>query len=195
MLIHWWRLCIDTTPELKKQGYDAVKMHQLSEAFYKSLGMDSLPKSFWTKSMLTRPEGREVVCHASAWDFGNDDLRIKMCTVVTHGDLMTVHHEQGHLYYDHYYKNQPYLFRDGAADFFHEAIGDTMQLSVVTPKHLQKIGLITGNVTESPEQTINAQMAVALDKIVSLPWTYLVDQWRWSVFSGAVKPEQYQAEW
>ncbi|TPX66498.1 hypothetical protein SpCBS45565_g04414 [Spizellomyces sp. 'palustris'] len=186
---------IDTTAELKKQGYDAVKMHELSESFYTSLGMDELPESFWTKSMLTKPTDREAVCHASAWDFNNDDLRIKMCTVVSHNDLMTVHHEQGHLYYDHYYRNQPYLFRSGAADFFHEAIGDTMQLSVVTASHLQKVGLITGNVTTSPEQVINAQMAVALDKIVSLPWTYLVDQWRWRVFAGEIQPDKYQQEW
>ncbi|KAI9009764.1 zinc-dependent metallopeptidase [Gaertneriomyces semiglobifer] len=187
---------MDTTEALKEQNYDAVRMHKLSEEFYTSLGLDPLPESFWTKSMLTRPDdGREVVCHASAWDFGDDDLRIKMCTVVNHGDLMTVHHEQGHLYYDHYYRHHPYVYRSGAADHFHEAIGDAIQLSVVTPAHLKKVGLLGPDVKESREQTINAQMSVALDKIVSLPWTYLVDQWRWKVFSGEVKPDQYQAEW
>ncbi|KNC99914.1 uncharacterized protein SPPG_05286 [Spizellomyces punctatus DAOM BR117] len=188
-------LPIDVTPELVKQGYDAYSMHRLSESFYKSLGYDPLPQTFWTKSMLTRPADREVVCHASAWDFGNDDLRIKMCTTVTQEDLLTIHHEQGHLYYDHHYRKQPALYRDAAADFFHEAIGDTMELSVVVPQHLKEIGLIKGDIKDSPEQTINAQLAVALTKIAVLPWVYLVDQWRWKVFSGEVKPEDYQTAW
>lgn len=109
---------IDITPELKRQGYDAVKMHKLAESFYTSIGFDQLPPSFWDKSMLSRPAGREVVCHASAWDFGPDgsgssDLRIKMCTTATQGDFETSHHEQGHLFYDLYYRHQPYVFREG----------------------------------------------------------------------------------
>lgn len=31
-----------------------------------------MPPEFWNKSMLEKPtDGREVVCHASAWDFYN----------------------------------------------------------------------------------------------------------------------------
>ncbi|KAJ3033613.1 hypothetical protein HDV00_006039, partial [Rhizophlyctis rosea] len=186
---------IDITPSLQKQGYDAWSMHQLSESFYVSLGYDALPDSFWSKSMLVRPNDRDVVCHASAWDFSNDDLRIKMCTTVTGEDLYTIHHEQGHLYYDHYYKNQPALFRDAAADFFHEAIGDTVLLSVLVPSHLKKIGLIVGDVDDSYEQTVNAQMKMALSKVAILGWSLLVDKWRWRVFDGKIKPEEYQSTW
>lgn len=89
------RLYLDITENMVKQGYDAVKIHKTSESFYQSLGYPPLPESFWNKSMLTRPSDRQVVCHASAWDFGNDDLRIKMCTDITEEDLLTVHHEQG----------------------------------------------------------------------------------------------------
>ncbi|KAI8821282.1 peptidyl-dipeptidase A [Fimicolochytrium jonesii] len=184
---------VDVTEELVKQGYDAVKMHRLSEEFYTSLGMEPMPESFWTKSMLVKPaDGRTVECHASAWDFYNGDVRIKMCTRINHEDLMTVHHEQGHIYYDLQYKDQPVPYRTGASDFFHEAIGDTMQLSVLVPKHLKEVGLITKELTDGLEQTINFQMAVALDKIVSMPWTYLLDQWRWDVYSGKTTPDMYQ---
>lgn len=191
----------DVTEELQKQGYTAVRMHKLAEEFYTSIGFDPLPSSFWTKSMLVKPSDRDVVCHASAWDFLEDDLRIKMCTQINHDDLVTIHHEQGHLMYDHAYREQHYLFRAGAADFFHEAIGDTIALSVVVPRHLKDIGLLPesadSNATRAQSQAalINYQMQVALSKIAILPWALLVDKWRWSVFDGSVKPDQYNRKW
>ncbi len=118
-----------------------------------------------------------------------------MCTVVTGNDLITIHHEQGHLYYDHYYRKQPCIYRESAADFFHEAIGDTMALSVVVPNHLKEIGLIRGDLGNTTKIAINALMAVALDKISILPWSYFVDLWRWKVFSGEIGKEEYQQEW
>lgn len=57
-------------------------------------------------------------------------------------DLITVHHEMGHVQYFLQYKDQPVSFRDGANPGFHEAIGDVLALSVATPKHLQSIGLL-----------------------------------------------------
>lgn len=40
--------------------------------FFTSLGLLSTPPNFWKKSMMERPaDGREVECHASAWDFYN----------------------------------------------------------------------------------------------------------------------------
>ncbi|KAJ3362280.1 hypothetical protein GGF32_006312 [Allomyces javanicus] len=193
---------VDVTPALKQQGYDAIKMHKLSESFYKGLGFDPLPATFWTKSMLTKPKDRDAICHASAWDIDprNNDLRIKMCTVPTHDELRTVHHEQGHLYYDHAYRKQPYLFRTGAADFFHEAIGDTIALAVVVPKHLRDIGLLPpakGDQDKDTEakQALNFQMHMALDKIAFLPFGLLVDKWRWDVSRGLITPDNYTSAW
>eukprot|EP01130_Rhizamoeba_saxonica_P014253 TRINITY_DN6212_c0_g1_i1.p1 TRINITY_DN6212_c0_g1~~TRINITY_DN6212_c0_g1_i1.p1 ORF type:complete len:638 (+),score=149.11 TRINITY_DN6212_c0_g1_i1:46-1959(+) len=185
---------IDVTDQLEKDNYNAVKMHELSQEFYESLGYDPLPDSFWKKSMLEKPDGKEAVCHASAWDFGNDDLRIKMCTKINQEDLLVIHHEQGHLYYDHYYKNQPYLFRNGANDGFHESIGDTIQLSVMNPSHLYDIGLLK-EYTFSEERLINDQMQMALTKISFLPFGYLIDQWRWLVFSNEISPDNYNQKW
>ena len=170
-------------------------MHKLAEDFYVSLGYNHLPPSFWEKSMLSRPTDREVVCHASAWDLNHDDYRIKMCTVVNNEDVQTVHHEQGHLFYDMHYHVQPKILREGAADFFHEAIGDTIVLSFLVPSHLREIGLLPKGSHDDFKQVINTQMTVALSKIPILPWTYLVDLWRWKVFSGEIRPEAYQSSW
>lgn len=68
--------------------------------------------------------------------------RIKQCTVVNMDDLITVHHEMGHVQYFLQYKDQPVSFRDGANPGFHEAVGDVMALSVSTPKHLHSINLL-----------------------------------------------------
>jgi peptidyl-dipeptidase A len=185
---------LDVTPALKKQKYDAVKMTRTAEGFFTSLGLDPLPATFWERSMLTKPEGKEVVCHASAWDVTfSDDLRIKMCIRPTHEDLVTIHHELGHDYYFHYYFKLPMLYQNGANDGFHEAIGDTIALSM-TPSYLKQIGLLK-KVVENQKATLNQQMIVALQKVSFLPFAMLVDQWRWDVFSGKVRPEQYNQHW
>jgi peptidyl-dipeptidase A len=179
---------------LQRQGYDAKRMTESAETFYKSLGFPALPETFWQRSMLTRPRDREVVCHASAWhmDFAND-VRIKQCIRPTEEDLATIYHELGHVYYFLSYKDQPFLFQDGANEGFHEAIGDTVVLSM-TPGYLNTIKLV-GNIKPSQEALINQQMKMALDRIAFLPFGELVDQWRWKVFAGEVTPANYNAAW
>ena len=181
--------------EHKADAAVAADMTRIAEDFYTSLGMPKLPDSFWAKSMLVQPRDRDVVCHASAWDLDlkNGDVRIKQCIEPNEESLTTVHHELGHIYYYLLYKDQPSLFQTGAHDGFHEAIGDTITLSL-TPEHLQKIGLVK-DVKTDEKAVINSQMKLALDKIVFLPWGKLVDQWRWKVFSGEITPEQYNAGW
>jgi len=185
---------IDVTKALKAAKYDELKMVKLGESFFTSLGLDPLPPTFWERSMFLQPRDREVVCHASAWDVDlNDDLRIKMCIKVNQEDLITIHHELGHNYYYHYYYKLPVLFQNGAHDGFHEAIGDALALSV-TPAYLKQINLIT-EVPSDEKGIINLQMQDALDKIGFLPFGKLIDQWRWDVFSGKTKPEDYNAAW
>jgi peptidyl-dipeptidase A len=185
---------LDVDSALVKQGYDAVRMTKNAEAFYESIGFPALPATFWERSMLTQPRDRDVECHASAWQMdGKDDVRIKMCIRPTQEELRTIYHEMGHVYYFLWYKDQPYLFQNGAHDGFHEAIGDTITLSM-TPGYLAKIGLVP-SASESKEAVINQQMKMALEKIAFLPFGKLIDEWRWQVFSGAVKPENYNAAW
>jgi peptidyl-dipeptidase A len=180
--------------QLQAQKWDAVKMTKSAESFYTSIGFPALPQKFWERSMLTRPRDREVVCHASAWEMDDtDDVRIKMCMKPVEEDLFTVYHELGHVYYYIWYKDQPSLFQDGAHDGFHEAIGDAVNLSV-TPNYLHQIGLVSA-VKPSNEAVINQQMKMALDKIAFLPFGKLIDEWRWGVFDGRIKPADYNKAW
>jgi len=185
---------IDVTPELVKQKYDAKKMVQMGEAFYTSLGMPPLPDTFWTRSMFEKPAGKNVVCHASSWDVTySDDLRIKMCININQQDLWTIHHELGHSYYFAHYYKLPILFQAGANDGFHEAIGDTIQLSM-TPAYLKEKGLLT-KVVDDEKGVLNHQMQVALEKVAFLPFGLMIDKWRWDVFAGKVKPDDYNQHW
>jgi peptidyl-dipeptidase A len=179
---------------LEKQKYTAERMTQQAESFYTSLGFRKLPATFWERSMLTRPRDREVVCHASAWHMdAKEDVRIKTCLTQTEEDLGTIYHELGHVYYYLSYNGQPYMFQNGAHDGFHEAIGDTVLLSM-TPAYLAQVGL-GSKVTVSNEAIINQQMKMAADKIAFLPFGKVIDQWRWKVFSGEIKPGNYNKAW
>jgi peptidyl-dipeptidase A len=179
---------------LISRGYDPIKMVKTGEGFYSSIGMAPLPQTFWERSQITRPRDREVVCHASAWDIDDrSDVRIKMCTQVTAEDFVTIHHELGHNYYQRAYQDQPLLFKGGANDGFHEAIGDFAALSALTPTYLKQIGLL--ETVPGAEEDIPFLLKTAMDKIAFLPFGLLVDKWRWEVFSGEVKPEGYNDAW
>jgi peptidyl-dipeptidase A len=185
---------LDVTAALVEQGYDEVQMTKTAEGFFTSLGLPALPDSFYQNSMIKKPRDRSVVCHASAWDIDSgNDPRIKQCVEINEEQLGTLHHELGHIYYYLMYKNQPSVFKGGAHDGFHEAIGDTIQLSM-TPSYLQKIGLVD-EVEVSYEATINKQMKLALEKIAFLPFGKMIDEWRWKVFSGEIAAEDYNAGW
>jgi peptidyl-dipeptidase A len=187
------RQSYDLTQRLVANRYDATKMVKTGEAFFSSLGFAPLPQTFWERSMITRPQGRDVVCHASAWDLDNkEDIRIKMCTEVNEEDFQTVHHELGHNYYQRAYKDQPFIFKDGANDGFHEAIGDMVALSI-TPEYLRQIGLIRTVPPASADTGLLLRMA--LDKVAFMPFGLLVDKWRWQVYSGEATPETYNAAW
>jgi len=182
----------DLTKLLLDHGTTPIDMVRYAERFFVSLGLDPMPSTFWERSMFVRPRDREVVCHASAWDLDFEhDLRIKMCIEVTGDDFRTIHHELGHNYYQRAYAAQPFLYRDSAHDGFHEAIGDTIALSV-TPGYLHEIGLLA----DLPDEgDVPPLLRMALQKIAFLPFGLLVDRWRWDVFSGAVRASEYNASW
>ncbi len=185
---------LDVTAALKAQKYDEVRMVKLGEAFFTSLGLPALPPTFWERSMFSKPKDREVVCHASAWDVNyNNDLRIKMCIKINMEDLTTIHHELGHNYYYSQYYMLPMLFQEGAHDGFHEAIGDAIARSI-TPAYLKQVGLLD-KVADNEKATINELMQDALGKVAFLPFGKLIDEWRWKVFSGEIKPDQYNTAW
>jgi peptidyl-dipeptidase A len=180
---------------LKTKGYDHLKMVKTGEGFFSSLGFAPLPETFWQRSMFLKPADREVVCHASAWNINNiDDLRIKMCIKVAADDFTTIHHELGHNYYQRAYNKQPYLYLNGANDGFHEAVGDTVALSI-TPEYLVQIGLLDRAQVPSADKDIGLLLRQAMDKVAFLPFGLLVDKWRWGVFSGQVSPTEYNKAW
>jgi peptidyl-dipeptidase A len=186
---------LDVDAALVSQGYDPVKLTKNAEAFYESIAFPKLPQTFWERSLLQQPADRKVQCHASAWHMdGKEDVRIKQCIRPTYEELRTVYHELGHVYYYLWYKDQPYMFQTGAHDGFHEAIGDTVTLSM-TPAYLAEIGLVPADAKPSREALINRQMKMALEKIAFLPFGKMIDEWRWQVFSGQVTPENYNAAW
>jgi len=185
---------LDVDSTLKTKDYSPQEMVRSAENFYVSLGMPRLPDTFWERSQFSKPADREVVCHASAWGLdGGNDLRIKMCINQTYDELRVIYHELGHNYYQGAYKEQPPLFQGGAHGGFHEAIGDTVVLSM-TPGYLEEVGLIS-SAEQSEQAVINRQMQMALDSIAFLPFGKLIDEWRWGVFSGDISPENYNAAW
>ena len=200
----WGNIYPLLAPQTGDRGYDLTKilverktepkqMVHYGESFFTSLGFEQLPPTFWERSMFVKPVDHEAVCHASAWDVDFEkDVRLKMCIQINEVDFTTIHHELGHNYYQMAYAKQPFLYRDSANDGFHEAIGDTMALSV-TPPYLKQIGLI--NTIPDQSADIGFLLQRALDKVAFLPFGYLVDQWRWKVFSGEVGPNDYNAAW
>ncbi|HEX9172506.1 MAG TPA: M2 family metallopeptidase [Telluria sp.] len=183
----------DLTKVLVDRKTSAREMTAYAERFYTSLGMEKLPETFWQRSLLTKPKDRDVVCHASAWPMnGADDVRIKMCITPTEEDFKTIHHELGHVYYFMAYRKQPILFKTGANDGFHEAIGDTVALSM-TPAYLKQIGLMEP--APEAQADIGELLQTALEKVAFLPFAYSVDKWRWDVYGGKVKPADYDKTW
>lgn len=183
----------DVTGALRDQDYDEIKMVKQAESFFSSLGFKQLPETFWERSQFSKPADRDVQCHASAWNVDDkDDLRIKMCIQITGEEFNVIHHELGHNYYQRAYNQEPLLYRGSANDGFHEAIGDTIALSI-TPKYLKEIGLI--DEIPDPSNDVGMLLQTALDKIAFIPFGLMVDQWRWKVMAGEVGPEDYNELW
>ena len=185
----------DTGQLLTQAHYDPTRMVRQAEAFYSSLGFQPLPATFWTRSQITQPRDRDVICHASAWDIDNqNDIRVKTCLRVNADDFVTIHHELGHNYYQRAYNQQPFLYQNGANDGFHEAIGDFVALSI-TPNYLVQIGLLQPAQVPGPDRDTGLLLRQAMDKVAFLPFGLLIDRWRWGVFSGQITPDHYESAW
>ena len=72
---------LDVTKTMKEKNFTVEKVFDVTESFFVSLGMEKLPEKFLQRSMIRKPKGREVECHASAWDMylrtkeGEKDVR------------------------------------------------------------------------------------------------------------------------
>ncbi|QUL38505.1 M2 family metallopeptidase [Erythrobacter sp. JK5] len=185
----------DLTDLIAEKDLDAVEMTKVGEQFFTSLGFEPLPETFWERSQFTKPQDREVVCHASAWNLDNvDDLRIKMCIKQNADDFITIHHELGHNYYQRAYNQQDYLHLNGANDGFHEAIGDMIALSI-TPEYLVQIDMLKPEQVPSADKDIGLLLRQAMDKVAFLPFGLLVDRYRWSLFDGSTDMANANQAW
>uniref|UniRef100_A0A8C3SM84 Angiotensin-converting enzyme n=1 Tax=Chelydra serpentina TaxID=8475 RepID=A0A8C3SM84_CHESE len=187
---------IDVTSEMLKKNWDATKIFKAAEDFFISVGLYEMTEGFWNNSMITEPnDGRNVVCHPTAWDMGKKDYRIKMCTKVSMDDFLTAHHEMGHIEYDMAYSNLSYLLRSGANEGFHEAVGEIMSLSAATPKHLKSLDLLESTFQEDNETDINFLLKQALTIVGTMPFTYMLEKWRWMVFRGDIPKNEWMKNW
>ncbi|NXL50610.1 ACE2 enzyme, partial [Podilymbus podiceps] len=187
---------IDVTSAMIEKKWDVMKIFKSAEAFFTSIGLSKMTEGFWTNSMLTEPtDNRKVVCHPTAWDLGKNDYRIKMCTKVTMDDFLTVHHEMGHIEYDMAYSAQPFLLRGGANEGFHEAVGEIMSLSAATPQHLKSLDLLDPTFHEDEETEINFLLKQALTIVGTMPFTYMLEKWRWMVFRGEITKQEWTKRW
>uniref|UniRef100_A0A672T819 Angiotensin-converting enzyme n=1 Tax=Sinocyclocheilus grahami TaxID=75366 RepID=A0A672T819_SINGR len=187
---------IDVSSKMVAQGWDEIRLFKEAEKFFMSVNMSAMFDNFWTNSMFIKPEGRDVVCHPTAWDMGNrEDFRIKMCTKVNMDDFLTVHHEMGHNQYQMAYRHHSYLLRDGANEGFHEAVGEIMSLSAATPSHLQSLGLLPPDFKQDYETDINFLLKQALTIVATLPFTYMLEEWRWQVFKETIPKDEWMLRW
>uniref|UniRef100_A0A8D2MM43 Angiotensin-converting enzyme n=1 Tax=Zonotrichia albicollis TaxID=44394 RepID=A0A8D2MM43_ZONAL len=187
---------IDVTSAMVEKKWNAIKIFKSAEAFFVSIGLHSMTEGFWNNSMLTEPtDGRKVVCHPTAWDMGKNDYRIKMCAKVSMDDFLTAHHEMGHIEYDMSYAVQPYLLRSGANEGFHEAVGEIMSLSAATPQHLKSLDLLEPTYQDDEETEINFLLKQALTIVGTMPFTYMLEKWRWMVFRGEITKQEWTKQW
>ncbi|MFC0306840.1 M2 family metallopeptidase [Rhizorhabdus histidinilytica] len=184
----------DIDKYLLAAGYDPMRMVKTAEGFYVSLGFDPLPASFWTSSQFVEPADRAVDCNPSAWTIDNrSDVRLKMCIRVTRAQFRTVYHELGHDFYNLAYVKQPFLFRRGADEGFHEGIGDFIALSATTLGNYKRLGIVPADAPGGDD--IGQLLQKALDEVPLLPFAVALDKWRWSVFAGRIAPDHYNDSW
>ena len=188
---------IDVTKIIEEKEIDEIEMVKYAEDFFLSIGFESLPETFWERSLFVKPRDRSVVCHASAWNLDptTNDLRIKMCIERNEEDFITIHHELGHIFYYQAYNHLPTLFQGGANDGFHEAFGDLLTLSI-TPDYLKEINFISEEEANlAKEDPIGLLMKQALEGVVVVPWALMLDKWRSGVFNGEITEDQLNSSW
>ncbi|XP_070606753.1 angiotensin-converting enzyme 2 [Erythrolamprus reginae] len=187
---------IDVTSAMEKKNWTVNSIFKAAEHFFISIGLFNMTDGFWKNSMLEQPkDGRKVVCHPTAWDMGKKDYRIKMCTKINMDNFLTAHHEMGHIEYDMAYSKQPFLLRNGANEGFHEAVGEIMSLSAATPNYLKSLHLLEHNFQEDTETDINFLLKQALTIVGTMPFTYMLEKWRWMVFAEQIPKDQWMKKW
>ncbi|GAA0742765.1 M2 family metallopeptidase [Gaetbulibacter jejuensis] len=169
------------------------------ENFYKSIGFDPLPASFYEKSSmypLPADAPYKKNNHASAWHMDlENDLRCLMSVEATADYYETIHHELGHIYYYQAYTNPdvPPLLRGGANRGYHEAIGSLLGLAAMQKPFLAEKGLVDANVEIDETQNL---LKEALNYVVFLPFSAgVMTEFENAVYAENLPKDEFNKKW
>ncbi|MEY8848405.1 M2 family metallopeptidase [Psychroserpens sp. XS_ASV72] len=169
------------------------------ENFYKSIGFDALPKSFYEKSSmypLPADAPYKKNNHASAWHMDlKNDLRCLMSVEPTAEYYETIHHELGHIYYYQAYTNPnvPPLLRGGANRGYHEAIGSLLGFAAMQKPFLAGKGLVDADAEINETQNL---LKEALNNIVFLPFSAgVMTEFENALYAENLPKDQFNKKW
>ncbi|XP_051170699.1 angiotensin-converting enzyme-like [Leptopilina boulardi] len=183
---------LNITHEMLRKNYNIHEMVKKAEDFYLSLGFSKLSEKFWKNSIFER-KNETINCHATAVNmYIDNDFRILACLKINIEDFEMIIHEIGHIQYYMAYKDQPTIFRNSPNSAFHEAIGDTILLGLMAPQNLQRLGLVKDFLLVD---NIPILLKQALFKLPVMIHSLIMDFWRWQVYSGKIKPSNYNRSW
>lgn len=169
------------------------------EEFYKSLGNDPLPQSFWDKSSLyplpaDAPYKKNN--HASAWHIDLEkDVRSLMSVEPNSEWFETVHHELGHVYYYMTYTNSnvPPILREGANRAFHEAFGSMIGMAAMQKAFLENKGLLSANTVSDDTQKL---LQEALNFVTFIPFaTGTMTEFEHDLYKNNLPKDQFNKRW
>ena len=207
---HWLpnRWGQDWTALVSVQGFDldgALRTKEpewlvkQAERFYVSLGLASLPASFYQRSSLyPLPPDADYKKnnHASAWHLDlEQDIRSLMSVESNAEWYETTHHELGHIYYYISYTNPdvPLLLRSGANRAYHEAMGSLMGLAAMQPRFVATVGLVPEGTKPDPIQTL---LKEALNYVVFIPWSAgVMTRFEHDLYADELSPDQWNQHW
>ena len=182
------------------RGKSAEWIVRQGERFYTSLGLPSLPMSFWQKSdlyQLPSDARRKKNAHASAWHIDLDgDVRSLMSVTPNFRWFETSHHELGHVYYYLAYSNPrvPMVLREGANRAFHEAVGDLISIAARQEPYLRQIGLLPADRQIDETQWL---LSEALDSaLVFVPWSAgVMTRFEHELYERKLPADQFNQRW
>ncbi|WP_456440699.1 M2 family metallopeptidase [Psychroserpens sp.] len=169
------------------------------ENFYKSIGFDALPASFYEKSSmypLAADAPYKKNNHASAWHMNlENDLRCLMSVEPNADYYETIHHELGHIYYYQAYTNPnvPPLLREGANRGYHEAIGSLLGFAAMQKPFLAGKGLVDADTKIDETQNL---LKEALSNIVFLPFSAgVMTEFENALYAENLPKDEFNKKW
>jgi peptidyl-dipeptidase A len=188
---------LDVDGALAKQSPEWVVRQ--GESFYRSLGFDSLPASFWSRSSLyplaaNAPYKKNT--HASAWHMDLDrDVRSLMSVEPNREWYETVHHELGHVYYYMSYSRPevPLVLRSGANRAYHEGVGSMMGLASLQRRFLAGRGLVPPT---AQVDSVARLLQEALGYVVLIPCgAGTMTRFEHALYVDSLPADQFNAKW